>query len=215
MASKDSATRSKTAGKECQKVEAQLSFLPFDELLQSDREKLVRSFSGKESLAREFWDEIGNEIEFAEMVGCGWDLKMIRAGSTASAVRSQMEVVYNSCRRLLQALDAETCNHLIHPPNLLKLNSREREVRRLKIEAFRSLLHEVAADADPDNGWERAEPLRFRLDYVLASKVQLEVECADPEHGLKTRSLLTLVFDCLGINTDAKDALKGASLIFR
>lgn len=215
MASGDSATRSKAAELQRAELDARHSFLQFEALLPSDREKLVRSFSGNEALAREFWDEIGNEVELAEMLGCGWDLKMVRSGSTASEVRARMDVVYNSCRRLLKALDTETCSHLIHPPSLVRLNSREREVRRLKIELFRSLLHEVAIDADPENGWANEEPLRFRLDYVLASKVQLEVDCADPEHGLKARSLLTLVFDCLGIKTDAKDALKGASQIFR
>lgn len=190
------------------------AFRPFDSLFPDERAGLIRSFSGQESVAREFWDEIGNEIELAQMFGCGWDLQMTRSGATATEVKSSMLVVYNSCRKLLKALDAATCNHLVHPPTVERLSSLQREERQLKLKLLRSLLHEVAADADPDNGWDKVKPLRFRLDYMLASKILQEVEFFDGEHRLSARALVTLVFDILHIETDARDAIDGGKLIF-
>ena len=105
MTLEDSASSPKGAAKVRQGAGPQLSYLSFDKLLPVDRAKLIRSFSDQEDLAREFWEDIGSEIELAQMLGCGWDLKMTRSGSTGSDVKARMEVVYNSCRRLLTALD--------------------------------------------------------------------------------------------------------------
>lgn len=193
----------------------QLVFRSFDDLRKNERSDLARSFSGNEVLAREFWEEIGNEVEICQMMGCGFDLQMKRMGRTASDTKSRMTVIYNSCRRLLQELDTETCSHLIQPPDVTRLSSLQREERRLKLEMLRSLLHEVATDADPDRWRDNIDPLKFRLDYVLASKIQQEVECADAEHRLSVVALVNLVFQILGINTEAKDAIKGARQIFR
>jgi hypothetical protein len=214
MASEDSAARPRAAAKLSTEADGQIAFLSFDDILLGDRTKLIKAFSGREELAREFWDAVGSGFEAAQMFGCSLDLRMTRAGSTASDVKNRMDVVYNSCRRLLKALDTETCNHLVHPPNLARLNSLQREERQLKMELLRSLLVDVATDADPDNGWDKVKPLRFRLDYMLVATIQTEVECADAEHGLSAPAMVTLVFDILGIGTEAKDAIKGAKQIF-
>lgn len=185
----------------------------FEKIPPVDRDKLLRLYSGREDLAREFWDDVANEVDICAMFGAGIDLETKKFGGTPSTIKTRMEGIGNSARWLIKSLDDDTCEELATPPDGLRHNSLDRKERRMKLELLKLMLADLVKDADQGSGWDVDRRLFVRLDYVLASTVEREVECSDLR--LSAPALLDLVFNILKITTTARDAIKGARRVFR
>lgn len=182
----------------------------FEKIAKPERDKLLRLFSGRKDLASEFWDEILNELEVCAMLGISRDLRTQKTsqGKTPTEIKNRMKGVYNSARRLLQSLDSVTCNLLLDPPDGKRRSSIVLEERRLKQDMLKLLLGELVNDSDHEDEWGVDRRLSLRLDYVLASRVSLEVDCSDLK--LSTSALIGVVFEILQLNAEVNDAIKGA-----
>ena len=184
----------------------------FDNIFPGDRDKLLRLFSNREDLAREFWDEVCNTVECGEAVGCGRDLEVVHTTEESPSERDRrMKVIVSSAKSLIRNLNEQTCMRLTAPPNGSRYNSADRKARGDKLLTIKALLHDLIKDVESCD-WKSQRRLRLRLDYVLASTVLDECLCS--ELDLSGSVLIELVFGILGIETDPQDAIRGAARNF-